>query len=93
MDVVDAAHQGGQDAGIHAEVSSAGRPQPARRQTRAVAPRAPRPVREDAPRRVREDAPRRVREDVRDGVAVIAFSAVMSLVMAITLMLLTRLVD
>ncbi len=77
MDVVDAAHQGSQDAGIHGEVPRDGPWQPTRRHTRADAPRAP----------------RRVREDVRDGVAVIAFSAVMSLVMAIALMLLTRLVD
>jgi hypothetical protein len=77
MDVVDAAHQGSQDAGFDGEVPWDGRWRPARRQTRAVAPRAP----------------RRVREDVRDGVAVIAFSALMSLVMALALILLTRLVD
>jgi hypothetical protein len=78
MDVVDAAHQGRQDAGVDGEApwNGPGR-QPARRQARAVAPRSP----------------RRVREDVRDGVAVIAFSALMSLVMAMALILLTRLVD
>ncbi len=78
MDVVDAAHQGSQDARVDGEAPWDGPgQQPARRQTRAVAP----------------GSPRRVREDVRDGVAVIAFSALMSLVMAMALILLTRLVD
>ena len=81
MDVVDATAQSGQDGDTHA-----GAPGSAARDRQW---RSTRPVgRAAAPR-----APRRVREDVRDGVAVIAFSAVMSLVMAIALMLLTRLVD
>ncbi len=80
MDVVDTTAQGGQDGKTHAGVPGNA---PRARQWRSTRP----PGQASTP-----PPARRVREDVRDGVAVIAFSALMSLVMAVVLMLLTRLV-
>jgi hypothetical protein len=80
MDVVDATARGGQDGDTHAGAPGDA---PRGRQLRSTPPTG---------EAAAPPAPRRVREDVRDGVAVIAFSAVMSLVMAVVLMLLIRLV-